>query len=181
MAQTQRSMSALFTLLADNTTRAISATDLRDAVESLRQREGESYISSAAATVVASTGVYVKAAGTSTLVAGAYEFDDDSGTDNRLMYTGAETVHCDVGAVISMTSVASNQVICFKIAKNGVVIDSSEVQRKVGTGSDVGALVCRASTDLDTGDYVELWVTNNTTSGNVTVELCNLHVTGFTE
>jgi len=181
MAQTQRTLSDIFALLANNTTRQIGATDLRDAIETLRPREGECYVTSSAATTVSVAGTYYKAAGTTTLVAGAYEFDDDSGTSNRLKYTGSVPVHADIVATISMTAAASNQVIGFKVAKGGMVMDASTVRRKVGTGSDLGALVCRASVSLATGDYVELWVTNETTTTTVTVDNMNFHVTAFTE
>ena len=59
MVDTQRSLSAIQTLFADNTAGAISPQDLRDAVETLRMGHGEIYVSSTAATSFTDTTSYV--------------------------------------------------------------------------------------------------------------------------
>ena len=66
MADTSRSLSDILTLMADNTTGAISAQDLRDLIVSLSPAFGGLYISSSAETSIATIDTWTLAAGTST-------------------------------------------------------------------------------------------------------------------
>lgn len=156
---------------------SITPADMRDFIESMKFSFGGLYISAAAATTISVAGAYYKAAGTTTLY-GAEDTSDGS-TDNRIVYTGTPDRNFFVLASISMTSASSNQVISYKLAKNGTVIDSTYVTRKVGTGSDVGALAVAGYAALSTNDYLEMYVTNETTASNVTLETMNMMAFGI--
>ena len=176
MADTQRTASALATLFADNTSGDISPQDLRDFLVSAHVNYGVSYVSTAAETTISTQDVFVKAAGTTTEIA-TRNFTHTAG---RLTYNGTPDINVYVSCCFSMTAAGNSKEIDFKIAKNGTVIDSSMIRRKVGTGTDVGA----ASVDsfiegLSTNDYIELWVANHTDTTNVTIELCHLMVFGM--
>lgn len=151
---------------------SISAQDHRDFIVSTAQQYGCIYISSSAATTISVAGTYVKAAGTTTLAASSA--DVDMPTDNRLRYTGAPDKVFLIAAPISSTCAASNQVLAYAIGKNGTPDTSTQIKRKIGTGSDVGAMAVGTVLTLSTNDYVELFVANDTTTGNVTVDFCNI-------
>jgi hypothetical protein len=171
MADTRRSKAALAALLADNTTGAISPQDIRDFLESAAPPFGSMYISTAADTSISQTSTYTKVAGTTTLT-NADGFDMPA--NNRLRYTGAPDVHVHVAVTISMTTTGSNQVIFFRVGKNGsaVITDAvaSTVARKVGTGADIGSTALHFDTMMSNGDYIELFVANDTSATNAQVD-----------
>jgi hypothetical protein len=181
MADTQRTVAALLTLFADNTSGEISAQDLRDFVVSVNLSHGGMYLSSTAETsisTVSSGGLtgdnYVKAAGTTTISGVEQRFDMPQ--SNRIRYTGDTTVDVFASVTVGMTAAGNNKVFGFKIAKNGTPIDASYVPRSVGTGTDVGALPLQVATTMGTNDYLELFVGNETDATNVTVESMNFYV-----
>ena len=98
-------------------------------------------------------------------------------TNKRLIYTGASTFDFIVIGAVSMTSSRSNVELDLKIYKNGSAVDNSLIRRKIGTGSDVGALTIQGVVALATNDYIELWGTLDAgTSDTVTIEALNLQL-----
>jgi len=176
MAETQRTLASVLTLLADNTSGAISPTDLRDAVETLRPGHGEIYISSSAATTLSDTTTWVEAAGTYTLSTSPTAHWWAEATNARLNYTGVADSLAEVSASVSMTSGSSTQDIEIGIGKNGTILTPSIVRRKIGTGSDVGAAPIVAQVDVSTTDYLSIMIRNITAANNVTLDLANLCV-----
>ncbi len=181
MADTKRTSTDLLTnIFQDGQAAAsITAQDLRDLVVSMKSSHADIVLSAVAATTIAVAGTYVKAAGTTVLGAVVEDFDDDGGTSNRLKYIGAPSRRCTIVTTVSLTSASNNQVIGFKIAVNGVVADESVARELLGTGSDITSMTLSHHIDLTNGDYVEVWVTNETSTGSVTVENLHVHVMGF--
>lgn len=178
MVDTARTKAEILALLADNNAGDISPQDVRDMVVSLIPAHGGLYRNVAAPTTVTVAGTYYKAAGTTT----AGELDDlTMPQDNRLTYIGVPERHFHILATISMTCDGINKIIGFKIAKNGTPIDGSVSRRRVGTGTDIGALAVQADVALATNDYVEIWVTNETTNTAVTLDEFHLHMSGILE
>jgi hypothetical protein len=178
MAETQRTVADLITRLADNTSGAISPEDVRDIVASLRPSFGQIYVSAAAAAAVTisnTTGYFEATAPAWTLSASAHNVDESDG-NGRLTYTGATTLRALVTCTVSMTCAGSNDVLHFRIGKNGVSAEASEVQRKIGTGADVGAAALTFATDLTTGDHISLFVRNSTATDDVTIEVASLQL-----
>lgn len=171
MADTRRSLSALQTALADNTTGAIAAQDIRDLLVSCAPPYGSMYISSSSATAIGGSGTYTKAAGTTTST-NLKEFDMPA--SNRLRYTGTPDVHVHVAVSVSMTTASNNVVVGLRVGVNGSAAGTdavaSTVIRKVGTGSDIGSTAVHFDTMLSTNDYIELFVSNNTSATNITID-----------
>jgi hypothetical protein len=175
MADTVRTRAQLQTLLADNVIGDISPQDIRDMLVSLIPNHGSLYRNVAADTVISTPGTYVKAAGTST----SYELHDmDMPDDLRLRSIAPVSRHYHITASISMTAVGASKIIGLKLAKNGVVLDETVVRRFISTGTDIGAAFLHGDMSLDTNDYVEIWVTNYTSSTNVRLDEFNLHALG---
>jgi hypothetical protein len=49
-------------------------------------------------------------------------------------------------------------------------------QRKTGSSGDIGALALSGILQLQTNDYIEVWVENNSGSANITAEFMNLAI-----
>lgn len=124
------------------------------------------------ATVISTTGTPVKVAGTTTSSAVTSKFTN---TDNRATYVGALTRYFKVVVTLSATSGNNNQVGVY-IAKNGVVLDESEVYGTTSGSGRAENIVCQTLVQLTNGDYLEVWVENNAGTNNVTVTDLNLVV-----
>jgi len=118
------------------------------------------------ATNIAVAGTYYKVLGTTT----ANTLDGFTHSNNRLTYTGTDTHYFKIlASPISMISAGTNVIVSLKFAKNGTVI-GYPVTRKINTGSDVGACSISFDVSLVTNDYIELFITNETSTATVTVE-----------
>lgn len=121
-------------------------------------------------TVISNQNVFVKGAGVTTAGTLNQRF---TLTDNRATYVGALTGIFKVTISVSATS-GNNQLLRFRIAKNGTTSAQSEVEE---TTSGVGrsqTLICQDLVSLTTNDYIELWVANGSTSQNITVDNLNV-------
>ena len=178
MADTQRTITAALALLADNTAGDISPQDLRDAFTTWRPGHGQIYVPAAAAaaiTIVDTTNYVEVTAPAWTLSSGGYLFDESDG-NGRLTYIGTESVMCHIACTISFTAASNNQLTHWRLGKNGTTDASSEVQRKGGTGSDVGAAALHLMVTLTTGDHISLFVRNATAVSDPTLTCANLQV-----
>lgn len=181
MADTVRSSADLLANLFQDGQAAssITAQDLRDLIVSMLHSNGAFSMVTPAATTISVAGTYYKAAGTTLFATDdATAFDDDSGTSNRIKYIGTPDKHCEIRAVVSLTCSGSNQVLGFKIAKNGVVIDTSSVRHTIGSGSEVIAISVSGYEDVSADDYFELFVTNETSTATITIEEIAFFVDG---
>ena len=184
---TQRTIATILGLLADNTAGDISAEDMRDAVESLRGSFGKMAVQAAdsAAITISDTTSYFEAtaptwtlSGVATSSPNAANFD--MATNGRLRYTGLVPIVANVTMSVAVTSGTSNQVIYYRLGKNGSTSANSEMHRKIGTGADVGALAIGGIFELDTNDYLSLFVRNTTGANNITIEVAQLQAVGLT-
>ncbi len=165
MANTMRTSTALFALLADNTAGNIGAQDIRDMLQSLRDGHGEMYVSTAASTTPANTTSYKDLAGTYTLAANAHNWDMN--TNGQLRYTGTPDRHVHIWVALSMSSPSNNQTLYFRIAKNGDSIAHTTIGRKTGTGTPLGAAALNDFSSVETNDYFTVQVRNTTSTGTV--------------
>ena len=173
MADTQRSKSDLLTnLFQDGQTAGISANDMRDLIVSMVPPMGGLYFSTPAATTLGSTGVYVKAAGTTTsTVLGSMTMP----ASNRLTYTGVSMRHFHIVGQASVTpSTGTNQDIGIQIwhydasAGSGSYLAMSEARTTISSTA-VEQITTHADAMLDTNDYLELHIANHTATNNATV------------
>ncbi len=176
MADTQRSVSAILALLPLNTDNEISPQDIRDFAVSWRMGHGQIYVpaaASAAITISDNTSYFEATAPAWTLSSGGHWFDE-SGGNGRLTYTGAADVVVHIACSVSFRSASNNQMIHMRLGKTGTTDEASEIQRKVGTGADVGSTALHLVTTLSTNDYISLWIRNSTAANNVTLDVANL-------
>jgi hypothetical protein len=169
MADTQQTITALKTLLADNTTQQISPQDVRDIVETVRAGYAALYVSAAVESSIGVAGTFVKAAGTTTLVTDPAAVNWSMPANNRLRYDGTADRVVQVVCSISMQAAAANVDLSWRLAKNGTTIAATEITRKVSTGGDNGAAAVSGLVEVTNGDYVELWIANETSTANATV------------
>lgn len=185
MADTVRTLTDLLTNLFQDgqATGSIVAQRMRDLLVSVAPSHGSFYVSSAAATVVAVAGTYTKVLGTTTLNPNSDLVDMPA--NNRLRYTGAAAKHFGIDCSFSVTSPSSNQVMGVRIwhyddsAGSGAYLDFSEIRRKIGTGTDIGAASCHADVEMETNDYVELHLTNYTGTNNIQLDYMYMRMFGF--
>ncbi len=180
MADTRRLLSTLQALLGDNTAAAIGPQDVRDFLVSCAPPFGSIYVSTEIETVIAAQNTWTKTLGTTTS-RHLKEFDMPS--DGRLRYTGSPDVHIHLAVSVSFEEASNNQDIGFRIAKTGDVADAdsvaSEVTRKIGTAGDHGSVAVHFDTVMSTNDYLELWIQNETSAGNLTTDLVYMFAVGM--
>lgn len=179
MADTQRNLDALQTLLADNSTGEISPQDLRDMLVSLYPGHAHASITTPAATTLSDTSTWVQVAGTYTLGASSYKW---TMAVNGRLACGADTSRdVDVTATISMTAAGNNQVLEFAIAVDGVIDATTTARTKIGTGADVAAVTCIGHVTVAPGEYISVMCRNTTSAVNVTAVLLGLAVSDTAE
>lgn len=132
---------------------------------------GNLYMSTPATTVISSTGVPVKIAGTTS---GANLFRVSTTTDNRLTYTGAKSRSFQVICSLTSTQPSSNKYFSFYIAKNGVILTESRQEVKIVNSTDQVSVTLSCTVSLSPNDYIEVWVENETASTDLTVQTMNL-------
>jgi len=169
MADTQQTIAALKTLLADNTSQDIGAGDVRDIVETLKAGYGQMFMSATSPTAIGVAGTFYKAAGTTTLTTDPAASDWSMPANNRLQYGGTATRLAVVSCSFSMQSVGATVDLTWRIAKGGVTIADTEITRRVSNAAQNGAASVNALVEVSNGDYLELWVTNETNNTNLTV------------
>ena len=116
-------------------------------------------------TVISSTATPVK-------VAGTFVVGDEAGytgdTTGRITHNGNTARHI-INAIVSI-SVASgtNHRISMYVAKNGTIINSTKTTATTSNGL-YRSLATFANLELDDGDYVEIFVRNESTTDNLIV------------
>ena len=122
-------------------------------------------LGNATATTVSASGTYYKVAGTTTEEAVTERFSHAS---NRLTYDGALTRDFKVVASGSATS-GNNQELGVRIALNGTTLtNSTGVSTTSGSGKAEG-LYAQTVLELVPTDYLEVFVSNETSTSNITV------------
>lgn len=156
---------------------AITANDMRDLIVSLRPSFGEcSMQGNSTATTIAGAGSYVKVGGTTALSGNELLFDNNSTNTGRLRYTGAPNRMVLFSASCSLSAASNNQVLSLKgwhyddSGSSGSLVDASLVSRKITASGELGAVVVQGSVLMSVNDYIEIHVTNETSTANVTVE-----------
>lgn len=103
----------------------------------------------------------------------AHYFDMSEG-DGRLTYIGTTDVVLHVACTASLTCVTNNQVLSLSLGINGTPTTESEAFFKLGTGADAQSTALHLIATVSAGDYVSLFIRNETGSNDVTVEVANI-------
>ena len=177
MPDTQRSKTDLLTnLLQDGQVAGISAQDLRDLLVSVTPDYAGMYFTTPAVTTIGVAGTYVKAAGTTTITNSSSAMGN-GGASNRLRYTGTAMRHFHVVLQASMTLASGvNQDIGIQLYRyddsgaTGAVVAHSEARSTI-PGQNIVQITSHADVMMDTNDYIELHVTNNSSTNGIQVDL----------
>lgn len=173
MVDTMRSLAALATLLADNSSHAISPQDVRDAIlATIQPGHGEISVTSSAATTLGDTSTWVQVAGTYALTSPAMNWAMTQ--SGQLYYTGAAPRVCHIASSVSMTSAGTNDILEWAIALDGTPLTPSIVQRAIATGTDVGSTALHAFTAISNGSYISVMTRNTSAAANTTATTLNL-------
>jgi len=134
---------------------------------------GNMYVTTPVATTFSATNTPTKVLGTTT---STNLFRVTSPTNNRLTYGGSKTRSFSVSGALSITQPNSNRFFSFYIAKNGVILPESRQDIKVVNSTDQVSLPISCRVILAPGDYIEVWVANQTATTDVTVQTLNLSI-----
>jgi hypothetical protein len=136
---------------------------------------GLSMEANATATVISTTGVAVKVAGTTTASAINQKF---SHADNKLTYTGALPRVFKVTAILTVTG-PNNAQLTACVYKTGAEVSgscSTVTANGVGKAENIQA---QAIVSLSQNDYIEIWIANDTNDTDLTVDALNVIIDGL--
>ena len=132
---------------------------------------GNMYLTVPVATTFSASNTPTKVLGT-TVSTNLFRVTNPS--NNRLTYSGSKTRSFNVSCSMSITQPSSNRYFSFYIAKNGVIIPESRQDVKVVNSTDQVSLTLGCRALMAPGDYVEVWVENQSSTTSMTVQTLNL-------
>lgn len=98
---------------------------------------------------------------------------------DSLIYTGEQDIVVKVDGAISMTSDTNNIIATISFAKNLIIGNTDElasrIDRKIGTGADVGAVPVAGTFELTTGDSLDFYCDSSISAG-VTITKANFTI-----
>jgi hypothetical protein len=163
---------------------SVNPLKIRDLIDSVKLPYMGVYISTPAETSIAVAGTAVKLTGTTTVTHQSADMDDNS-VSNRIRYTGIPTRHFHVVAQATMSLASgTNQNIGIQVyhwddsAGTGALLAHSEARATIA-GIAEFQITSHADAMLDTNDYIEIWVANETSTNNVTGELGYMFAMGM--
>ena len=176
MADVQRSVSTILALFADNPNGQISEQDARDALVSWRNGHGQIYVAEAdTATITITTqSVAVEVTEPVWTESADLHFFDESGGNGRLTYIGIVPLVVHVANTVSFSSVGNNKHTDWYLALSGVKDEAATAHMKTGTGGDQISTAMHLVVTMSTGDYLSVWVSNNSDSTDLTLISANL-------
>lgn len=127
----------------------------------------------ATVTSIAATGTPVKVLGVTTSGEFTQKFTN---INNRATYTGAFPRIFRITATISIESGNNNQIGGY-IALNGVVLDKSEVYATTSGNGKAEPFTIQTLVQLSTGDYIEIFAENKTSTTSLTATQLNVIIT----
>ncbi len=177
MADTPRTISALLTLFADNTTGAISEQDARDLIVSFSPSLGGMFMEgNTSATTVALVSTWYKIAGATTAYGSLVDFTMPA--SNRLTYGGTVSRHFSIVAALAVTSGSASQEGKIALYKNGAIVTGATMGFKTVAIGDPTSVPFVAQVELAPTDYVELYIQNVTGGTDLTATYLNLSASG---
>lgn len=195
MADTSRSKSTLLTSLFPDGRRfrqrewtpfsVVDMQEIRDLITSFAPPFMGLYVSTPTTTTITTQSVYVKVAGTTTVTNKSDDFDDDSGTSNRARFIGVSPRHMHVVAQASVAPVSgTNQEFALQVwhyddsAASGSYLAHS-IARTTLAALSVEQITTHADVMMDTNDYLEIHIANNSSTVDVNVENLYLFAVGM--
>jgi len=181
MPETLKTLSELLASFPTSGAQEITAQRMRDFVASIFPAMGRYSLTATTPTSFADTVNYVKAEIGAGIPSGYERFFTYA--DGRLTYTGDVDIHTHVAVTITMSSGSNNQVASLRVVKNALPNDAdaaaSEADRKMGTGGDVGSTALHYDSMMSTGDYLEVWMRNQTSTADMTLNHVYFFILGM--
>jgi hypothetical protein len=141
-------------------------------IEHLRSAVGVYYmIGNTDVTTISTVNVGVKVEGTTTPGAQLLRFTH---SDNRLTYSSGRTRLFLFQAIGNEVNGGNNDQYAFSFYKNGVKIPETEKTITADSGGNAATFVIQGVIELKVGDYVELFVENQTDADDLTVSYLNV-------
>jgi hypothetical protein len=100
-------------------------------------------------------------------------------TNNRLTKVGDGYNPIKLECNTSITS-SNNKLIQAAFFKNGNIIPCSLGEVVTASGGKGSTIAFHCMTEMNDGDYVEIWIKNKTASSNITLDVFNVIVTELT-
>ena len=110
------------------------------------------------------------------LSTGGTDFDNGGDNTGRLRYTGQTAKMFHVAVTISGTPAVGNDVFVLGVAKGGSVIAASKV---LGSSAGTQFSSLHIMVELDTNEYLEVYMGNTTAGRNFTVKSLNIFAMGI--
>lgn len=170
------------TIFADGqATGSITPSDMRDFIETTQNAQGSSYVSTAAANTITTQSVLEASLGTWALETSptAYLFSVGGTNNVNLIYDGANTTKVLIQAIACVGSATGSETISIGIGKNGTLISNTEVHTVTHAITVPMNIVTSTIVEMATNDYIQLFVGNESSAGNITVEYGRLVATGL--
>lgn len=123
------------------------------------------FATNATVTTISVAGTYYKVQGTTVASSVNQRFSHSS---NRLTYTSELVETFEIKATASIQS-TNNHVVGIKVYKNGVAIDAIAGRTTISANNRAENIFVRTFVTLGPGDYIELFVTDETGTGDITV------------
>ena len=189
MADTSRTVSDMASNLFQDSQAAGSITpqDLRDFLETCQTKQGSIYVSTAGATTIAGQAnvtpnsltnmVAVETAATFTLSTAPTANEFDMNTDGQLRYTGTPTVNVFFTASVMLeivTSAVSKELV-MAVTKGGTIVTGAKTGG-MSPSVTVNSTPMSVSgfTSMATNDYLNIFVGNVDSTGNVVARMAQL-------
>jgi len=126
-------------------------------------------LTTTAATTISVTSTFYKIAGTTTY---SNEVHFDSATDNAALHSGADLITCSVFSSVTIEGGSGDDVeVMIRVydVSAAAYVDYFSVQRGIPGSSGQASYTLIDTVDLALDDRVELWVSNNTDTTDVTM------------
>ena len=177
MPDTPRTKAELLALFEDNDVRAILAQMSRDFVSSIIPAMGAVYITIPLPTSFDNTDDFVRVrvggVGTGTLSNFGFIPGPTPEDPPDFAYIGDKRIKIIVFGTGSVFSASNNQLARFRLAKNGLWnaddAVATEIERKIGSGGDIGNAAQFYEGFMDPGDNVQMYIRNTTSLADITV------------
>jgi hypothetical protein len=140
-------------------------------ISNSRAITGYYMLANATTTVIAAASTPVKAAGTTTEMAVSQRFTVTA--TNRATYDGAIARDFRVTVTLSLSSGNNHQISAY-VFKNGTAIAESVVNLTTNDGGRLENGMMQATVEMLDTNYIEIFVENNTSATNITVEDLNV-------
>ena len=154
---------------------SITANYIRDLLVSIKSKHGALVLDAPVVLPISTSNTWEKLNGTFTLAPESEDFIKLD--DNELQYKGSLTQKFQIRIDMSNgTTGGTNRTICSQIAINDAVQQASEMCHIMDSGDDVKQLSTVLVAELNTDDFVSVYLNNVNHTNDLNIESCKISV-----